>query len=837
MDAATATAIEGLNNKPAVTRLGGTDRYETAANLAAKIESESSWCGTEAASAVLINGGTDMLAYGVAVQTAVYRLQLPLLMTMADELPDTTAEFITDNDIEHVQIIGGTDVVSAGVASALTTLGVDTVARVDEASASEVSVELAKMANNGCNDDLGLVSADRVALVRGNPDGVVAAPALASSLTGGFMVTPLVVNEPMNGANSLPASVRDYLAATPKNIGADKLNLGIVAIGGTAAVSEATMDAAIEAAASSGALTVAIGAHMDTNGDKMTNADDPVRPDTGATASGGTAIVTTAGSEAGPMFSLYFSDDVTPDLAKLQDIIEINGVPAVVLNAAANQGTTCNKRRVDVTLGQALSGGDTISIVGSDAKFGAGKDQRTVAPASTTVMAAAPDRTRPTISIVGIAKATDATDKVTFYVGFSDNVMVATGTALAADEITLVNGPGGTDTTTTVRAATGGATVTLGRDLVAGDRLVIKPGAIADASGNVSAGTSGVAITAQASPRVQSVLMSNLKHSAHASWEVPSEVVGGVGETGQAMSITAKGSGDAAGAAGNGWKMVFDRASTFSAAKPLDIDVRVDTKGQRVTVRFNNGPDTATLGDLLAALKANAAFDARFAASFDSCENGDPKTRLGLLAVRNHEHDADGAGRTQFAIEVNFNAYVDIVRNDELLVDVLTATAVRNKLAWARAATDADNAALTTRRFGLVDDDATGGGGTAAGGALTIAADLSAATALAAIVEAATPPTRKVRYEFETSQVRFLPMARDLVETTAGHGGAASAITGPPAYTAIAADPGVATGFAADVTTPGATDDADDASDRVDENLNGGGQTRIGVSSSVKAPS
>ena len=45
---------------------------------------------------------------------------------------------------------------------------------------------------------------------------------------------------------------------------------------------------------------------------------------------------------------------------------------------------------------------------------------------------------------------------------------------------------------------------------------------------------------------------------------------------------------------------MFDRASTYSAAKPLDIDVRVDTRGQRVTVRFNNGPATATLGDLLA---------------------------------------------------------------------------------------------------------------------------------------------------------------------------------------------------------------------------------------------
>ena len=36
------------------------------------IDAESSWCGTDAVSAVLINGATDMLAYGVAVQTVAY---------------------------------------------------------------------------------------------------------------------------------------------------------------------------------------------------------------------------------------------------------------------------------------------------------------------------------------------------------------------------------------------------------------------------------------------------------------------------------------------------------------------------------------------------------------------------------------------------------------------------------------------------------------------------------------------------------------------------------------------------------------------------------------------
>ena len=810
---ATVTAIEGLSGKPKVTRIAGDDRYATAAAIASMIDAESSWCGTDAVSAVLINGASDMMPYGVAVQTIAYRLQLPVLMTAGDMLPDATADFISENDVEHVQIIGGTGAVSADVASALTTLGVDTVARVDGDTASAVSVALAKMAGNGCRDALGLVSNDRVALVRGNPDGVVAAPVLASSLAGGSLVPPLVVGD------SLPMSVSDYLAATPKNIGADKLNLGIVAVGGTAAVSESTMEAALEAAASSGALSVQIGAHMDTNGDGMISADDPVRPDT-------TMIDTTEGSEAGPMFTLYFSDDVAPNVARLQDIIEINDVPAVVLTATQSRsGGSCDNRRVDITLGQHLRAGDRIEIVASDAKFGTATDQRTVAPASTMVVAAAADRARPTISIVGIANA--ASPRSTFEIAFSDNKGIDGTAQLTNAEVRIVGGPGGTSPAPTVTVAhdagAATATATVSRPLMPGDRLVIAPGAVADAAGNVSAGTSGSAIRAQATPRVSSVLMSNVKHSAHAGWTVPAAVVGGA--TGDhAITISAKGSGDAAGAAGNGWTMVFDRASTYSTEKPLDIDVRVDAKGQRVTVRFNNGPATATLGDLLAALKANADFDALFAAGFSNCATGVATTSLGLLAARNASVAANGAGRTQFAIEVNFNAFVDVVRNDQLLADILAATAVRTR----PAASETLAAGITRVRTA-----AAGGGGTAAGGGLTIADDLSAdSPSLTEMVTTSAPPTRSVRYEFETALVRYLPMARDLVETTAGHAGA-DAIAGPPAYAAITADVGVATGYAADAVT-GA--DNTGAQDRVDENLNGSSQVRIGVSSSVKAP-
>ena len=809
------TAIEGLNAGPTVTRIAGDDRYATAAAIASMIDAESSWCGSDAVSAVLINGATDMMAFGVAVQTIAYRLQLPVLMTASDELPDATSEYITENDVEHVQIIGGTGAVSAGVASALTSLGVDTVARVDGDSAAAVSVALAQMAGNGCGDALGLVSTDRVALVRGNPDGVVAAPALASSFAGGYLVPPLVVGD------SLPASVSDYLAATPKTIGTDKLNLGIVAIGGTAAVSQATMDAALAAAASSGALSVEIGAATDTTGDGVESASDPVRPQ---------ALDATA-TPPTPMFTLYFNDDVefgdatalAALLGEIRDIIEVNGVPAIVSAVArSTDGGTCDNRRIDVTLGQALASGDTISIAASGHKLGTNEDQRTIAPASTTVTAAPADRGRPTVSVLGIATGANTRtptnhDPDGFTVSFSDAggfPVMGADSSLDADDFTFVPAAGkGTDATNVVSTVTHTATteaanksftatVTIGRNLEVGDRLVVKPGVIGDAAlplANVNAGTSGTAIKPQPSPRITSVLMSQLKHSVQNTWTVPTATV--TAATGaQGITISAKAGGAAAGAAGNGWTMVFDRASTYSTAKPLEIDVRVDTKGQRVTVRFVNGPATASLGDLLAALKANADFDARFSAGFTDCSTGVARTALGLDATaagRDQIAPSANAGRTQFAIQVNFNAYVDTVSHDTLLADVLAAAA-------RRARTTNDASGIRAVPAGAV--------GTAAGGGLDLA---SPATV--------TGPVRSVRYEGTTALMGNLPMARDLVDTAAGHTGDTSVTPNIPAVT------GVAVGYADDVPV------AAPGRNTVDEGMSGASQNRISVSSSVPA--
>ena len=195
-----------------------------------------------------------------------HRLQLPVLLTAADELPSATTDFIEAEDIEHVVIVGGTDAVSEDIESALTDAGVDTVDRIAGDTAAATSVALAELAGDSCNDDLAPVSTDTVALVHRDalPDGIAASPVLTSSYDQGDLVPILVVGD------TLPASVRDYLAATPEEVGGKKLNLRIVAIGGTAAVSASVMDAALAAAASADALTVTISSvtDHDDDGDK-----------------------------------------------------------------------------------------------------------------------------------------------------------------------------------------------------------------------------------------------------------------------------------------------------------------------------------------------------------------------------------------------------------------------------------------------------------------------------------------------------------------------------------------------------------------------------------------
>ena len=338
--------------------------------------------------------------------------------------------------------------------------------------------------------------------------------------------------------------------------------------------------------------------------------------------------------------------------------------------------------------------------------------------------------------------------------------------------------------------------------------------------------------------------MSTLNHSAQSITRVPVSLTGGGGtapDTSQAdppdIWIVAKGDGAAAGALGNGWTVTFDRASTYSADKDSDIDVRINSRDRAVSVRFNNGK--ATFGDLKAALEANSAFDALFEVKVDAepdsvadgaCGMPANDRQLAIMGANPDNATATGLvrgnaastatlgdavmGMTKFAVQVTFNGYVMRVGDSgseyaELAADILAPTVARVKgkgtnidgTPLTDAANETDALALTRVRGKL-------------GWVSFTVPDPNDAEAAYNTVFAM--PSTMVRYEAMASDASMLPMVRDLVITDAGRD---ADTTTTPAVTDI---PPVAVGYVVDAE---GTDDENAAS-----------RVYIYQNSNVKAP-
>ena len=256
---AVVTALESLGSRPSVSRVSGADRYATAAAIGGELGGPNpTWCGSDQSAAILVNGGAAGRADAIAIGPMAFRLGLPMLLTGADELPDSTAAFLTDNKIERVVVVGGMGAVSAGVVNTLVEdVGVVNVQRISGGSAAATSVMVAKEMLGNCAAVL-QADPDRVALVNrdATADGIAAAPVLGRGFGDGGSVPILLVGD------ELPAAVSDYLAATPETRAGSKTHQRIVAIGGTAVVSNSVMADAVAAAKTSSALTATITAKI-----------------------------------------------------------------------------------------------------------------------------------------------------------------------------------------------------------------------------------------------------------------------------------------------------------------------------------------------------------------------------------------------------------------------------------------------------------------------------------------------------------------------------------------------------------------------------------------------
>lgn len=625
------------------------------------------------------------LAYAMLVGPVASRLQLPVLLTAHDDLPKATADVINEEDFEHVVIVGGTSSVSSDVSGDLTSAGVDTVTRVSGDSPAAASAELAKLATNGCRSDLGGVSNTTVALVaeRGLPDGVAASPVLASSYRSGEMVPMLVVG------NSLPSSVRDFLAATPQEDSAgNKLHMEIVAIGGHAAVTRGVMSAALAAAASAPALTVRIVSPTDWDNDGQK--DDA--PRVGETS-----------------FELHFSDDIAGDSdnsaeatvklrARLLDVLRIGRVPAVLSPQSGDPAgvdygeatTDCKPDTVTVNLASALTAGQSISIASTPLEFGAQADKRPLAGTSVTVVRK--ETSKPTFEIISIVGQSSFT-VIAKDAGTNDTGL-ANGETLTDSEVTVSAG-----TSLTVSSVSGDSvsasdsrvtehtfTVNMSRALTSSDRIKIAANAIKDKAGNGnSERNSPGPVTPTSNVTLSSLAVSSHYHNVQAKYAVPVALTGGNSADGGTEDVffTAKPTGAAGGANGNGWTFDFRKASTYNANKPVGIEVFVNTAGKRAFITFANGKPK--FSDLMAALRAHSTFNNLWEVSVDnvadSCVSADKALTVAAATTASGDQEVSvdkvRDGNTKMAIEARFSGYVQTVYSSELLADAFAATVAR----------------------------------------------------------------------------------------------------------------------------------------------------------------
>ena len=801
--------LEALANSPSVERIAGDDRYATSAAIASNLVGES-WCGTNDNSAIVASGANDALFDAVAIGPVANRLELPVLLTAGDELVDAVLSYIETEDVEHVMVVGGTGNVSEAVEAALSTAGVDTVERIGGDSAAATSVAIAEVIGGACADDLSPVSDNTVSLVNRESlaDGISAAPVLADDADqlGGGLIPILAVGD------TLPASVRDYLAATPQErADGTKVHMRVLAIGGTAAVSDSVMSAAVDAAASADALTVTIGTADDDDGEVATDENDYV-PGTK------TPVLIAARQRV----TLYFSDDVTQAESanlrnKLEDILFVNGVPADIQDDGT-EDEECEPDSVTVTLANALNAGDTVSVTASATTLGAQQDLRPVQPAEATVPAAAVDRQRPSIRIVAIighdvvyalvndnaglaskglltGSLTDASGNALFEVTAPTARKDIIVTPTVPDDTFLpADGPAPKSVIVTFALANDESTTDVDEGIVRStDRFRANRGAVEDTSGNESQVTTGVPVRPVSKLSVSSVLMSNLNHTAQAQASIPSSYAGqdppptvDGRQAAPYMQLVALKGGAADGALGNGWQIRADRSSSWDPDKDVDIDVFVSTKDRRIVVRYVNG--SPKFADLKAALEANSTVNSLFEVRIDNAYVGGENTcraannaldvdALQVNAPAGADPDPEAAvegdrddveilagGTTKARISVNFNGWVEAMdagQTGRLLSAVLADTRARAAKVGAIATQTVDDettplvdeldVALQTALLGML-------------GEFNEAGDDQQPRALAAQVG----PTRAVSVDIVTQSAAALPSARDIVDLPDG---------------------------------------------------------------------
>ena len=647
---AVETAVQSLGGAPSTERVRGDDRYGTAAAIGSRLGGPNpTWCNSTQRAAILVNGGAEGRADAIAIGPIAFRLGLPILLTTADELPMSTADFLTDNEVEHVVIVGGTDAVSDGIREAMIEdVGVITVRRISGGDAAGTSVEIAEEMLGNCAAVMG-TDMDRVALVNrdATADGVAAGPAMGEGLGDGPVPILLVGDE-------LPTAVSDYLAATPESRrGHGKTHLSIVAVGGTAVVSADVMAAAVAAAKTSPALTAAISFNE--------------KPDASK-------------------FTVTFSDDVVASMVTDPNLYRINGRRLEADPDPDDDTTTpdadeatilenqihVERRTVTVDLVHELKTGDVVSVVGGG-KVGDNNDMRPLEAASLTITraAAAADRTAPVVEIVSVA----GQGTFSIFVTEPNPLTNPDGTTYRAPTgITIAKGSSTVDAPTITSIAPapddpgtgrpGGAvryTVTLNTSgttttLQAGNVIQVNRNTFLDTGNRGNRLTRATVANPRADFKINSIAIGSVMHVDQAMATIDN----GDTEPNNNIVVKAKIGGVADGSAGNGWRIFGYDLPNRDATKPVDIEVDVDMTHKIITYTVKNG--APRLLDLAKALSGNDNFAANFGLSYDPTATA--QDHLTLTGDTDPGALMLAGGTSSVAVRVSFNDVVESLAAD-----------------------------------------------------------------------------------------------------------------------------------------------------------------------------